>query len=296
MDMGAVIALLLVLSTLTACSGGTVTDVKNALPALAAVPEETTVTYTVKVTEYADIIRDDDGTELVEYSYQIPVLLAVRSDGSQVLDAASPAEKAALEAVEVFNSRFSDWMEEGRLVELADYARSDRAWREEYGETWDESDMYTESLTCRVYATEHLVSVSALCDSYTGGAHPNQVLLSWNFDLTAGKFFSPAALATDSQEIGDLVTEEIIRQAEARAAEDGTAPEEFFWENYREIAADWGSYAVSFDETGMTVGYSPYEMACYAAGPQVFTLTYEQLLPGLSDHGKEVLELTDTVE
>ena len=100
--MGAVIALLLVLSTLTACSGGTVTDVKNALPALAAVPEETTVTYTVEVTEYADIIRDDDGTELVEYSYQIPVLLAVRSDGSQVLDAASPAEKAALEAVEVF--------------------------------------------------------------------------------------------------------------------------------------------------------------------------------------------------
>ena len=36
LDMGAVIALLLVLSTLTACAGSTVTDVKNAMPAMAA--------------------------------------------------------------------------------------------------------------------------------------------------------------------------------------------------------------------------------------------------------------------
>ena len=130
-----------------------------------------------------------------------------------------------------------------------------------------------------------------MCDSYTGGAHPNQVLLGWNFDLTTGELFSPEALAADGQEISDLVAEEIIRQAEARAAENSMESENFFWENYREVAADWGNYALSFDETGMTVGYSPYEMACYAAGPQVFTLTYEQLLPGLSDHGLEVLGL-----
>ena len=136
-----------------------------------------------------------------------------------------------------------------------------------------------------------MVSIAAVCDSYTGGAHPNQVLLGWNFDLTTGELFSPEALAADGQEISDLVAEEIIRQAEARAAENGMEPENFFWENYREVAADWGNYALSFDETGMTVGYSPYEMACYAAGPQVFTLTYEQLLPGLSDHGLEVLGL-----
>ena len=41
----------------------------------------------------------------------------------------------------------------------------------------------------------------------------------------------------------------------------------------------------------MTVGFSPYELACYAAGPQVFHLTYEQLLPRLSPHGRALLGL-----
>lgn len=291
--MGAVIAFLLVLSTLTACAGGTITDVKNALPAMAAMPpEETAVTYKVELTEYADTICDEDGAQLVAYKYQVPELRALRGDGSQVQEAQSPAEEAALATVEAFNSRFSDWMEESRLAEIVGYAREDRAWRTESGGEWTEACSYTESLTCQVYETEHLVSIAAVCDSYTGGAHPNQVLLGWNFDLTTGEFFSPEALAADGQEISDLVAEEIICQAETRAVENGVEPESFFWENYQEIAADWGSYALSFDETGMTVGYSPYEMACYAAGPQVFTLTYEQLFPNLSDHGLEVLGLT----
>ena len=84
---------------------------------------------------------------------------------------------------------------------------------------------------------------------------------------------------------------EIVRQAEKRAAEEGVAAETMLWSDYREIAADWSSYAVSFHEDGMTIGYSPYEIACYAAGAQVYHLDYEQLLPMLSDHGKRVLEL-----
>ena len=51
MDMGAMIALLLVLSTLTACASGTITDVKNALPAKAEMPEATAITYTVETVE-----------------------------------------------------------------------------------------------------------------------------------------------------------------------------------------------------------------------------------------------------
>ena len=45
--MGALIAFLLVLSTLTACAGSTVTDVKNALPDMVAEPENIVLTYTV---------------------------------------------------------------------------------------------------------------------------------------------------------------------------------------------------------------------------------------------------------
>ena len=49
------------------------------------------------------------------------------------------------------------------------------------------------------------------------------------------------------------------------------------------------SYAVSFDEKGMTVVFSPYELACYAAGPQVFHLSLDFLEPYLSDYGRALL-------
>ena len=41
----------------------------------------------------------------------------------------------------------------------------------------------------------------------------------------------------------------------------------------------------------MTVGFSPYELAAYAAGPQTFHLTYEELSPHLGPHGKALLGL-----
>jgi len=39
----------------------------------------------------------------------------------------------------------------------------------------------------------------------------------------------------------------------------------------------------------MTVAFSPYEIACYAMGPQEFRLSYEQLAPHLNSHGRDLL-------
>ena len=49
--------------------------------------------------------------------------------------------------------------------------------------------------------------------------------------------------------------------------------------------------AVYIDEVGMTVAFSPYELACYAAGTQIFRMTYEWLRPHLSEYGCGALEL-----
>ena len=40
------------------------------------------------------------------------------------------------------------------------------------------------------------------------------------------------------------------------------AVEAGYWEDYQDIAANWSSYAVSFNEEGVTVAFSPYEIAC----------------------------------
>ena len=278
--MSTMIALLLVLSSLVGCAGETLTNVKNALPE----PPSETVTFSAELETYEETVLDEDGVVLAECSYALPVMKVLAEDGS-VLDAASPEQERALAAAETFNARFAQWRANPRT--LAESAREDRSFRNESGLA---SVAYTDDLRCTVYQTESLVSISGVYYTYTGGAHPNSILMSWNFDLNGGAFFDPNLLNEDGR-LQEAVTEELARQAEEIALENGLVPEEFFWTDYRDTLADWTSYAVSFDEAGMTVGFSPYELACYAAGPQVFHVAYEKLSPHLGQHGRELMGL-----
>ena len=201
--------------------------------------------------------------------------------------AASEEQERALAAAETFNARFAQWRTNPGT--LAEAAREDQAFRNESGL---EPVAYTDDLSCTVYQTERLISVSGVYCTYTGGAHPNSILMSWNFDLDSGTFFEPDFLEEDGR-LKEFVAAELVRQAEEDALENGLAPGDYLWPDYESILADWTNYAVSFDEEGMTVGFSPYELACYAAGPQVFRLTYDQLRPHLGQHGRAVLGLED---
>lgn len=284
--MSAMIALLLVFSALVGCAGGageTLTNVKNAPPE----PPAEAITFSVELEKYEETVRDEDGAALAECSYELPVLKALAEDGSVLESASSEAQEWALKAAETFNARFAQWKSNPKT--LAATAREDRAFRNESGL---EPVAYTDELSCTVYRTETLVSVSGVYSTYTGGAHPNRILMSWNFDLDGGNFFDPGLLEEDGR-LQESVTAELIRQAEAAALENGLAPEEHFWADYADILSDWSSYAVSFDEEGMVVAFSPYELACYAAGPQVFHLTYEELSPHLGQHGRALLGLRD---
>ncbi|SFP70574.1 protein of unknown function [Oscillibacter sp. PC13] len=290
------IALLLAVSMLSGCSNASVTNIKStpaefSVSAILAEAKPEAVTYTVELQTVENTAEAEDGTLLVHYKFELPVMTAVRKDGSEILQAANETERAALLIVESFNSQFADWLDRGEFSALAAAAEEDRTWQVLNGGEW--IGAYELGLTCDLYQTGELISVAAEYYSYTGGAHPNTSLLAWNFDLTTGQFFTPAILAADGQDFLAAVQEEIVRQANI-PLEDGTVPAAGYWEDYEEIAADWSSYAVSFDETGMKVAFSPYEIACYAAGPQVFSLPYELLLPHLSDHGKVILELGTT--
>lgn len=278
--MSTMIALLLVLSSLVGCAGETLTNVKNALPAPPA-----GAAFSVELEQYEETVLAEDGAVLAECSYELPVLTVRLEDGQVLESAALEAQTRALAAAETFNTRFAQWKTNPKT--LADAAKEDQAFRDESGL---DPVAYTDDLRCTVYQSDHLISVSGVYYTYTGGAHPNSILMSWNFDLDSGTFFDPNFLEEDGK-LKEAVAEELVRQAEEAALENGLAPEEFFWEDYADILADWSSYAVSFDQEGMTVGFSPYELACYAAGPQVFRLTYDQLRPHLGPHGRTLLGL-----
>lgn len=257
-------------------------------PAVEPAPEEPCV-CTIEMMDWEDSAVDGDGASLATCRVHMPVLTARRADGTAIEAAGTEAEARALAAAETFNAQFAVWTLDEEFQELADLAREERAWRQESGIDWGPA-FFTE-LTSETYQTDRLVSVAGDYYSYTGGAHPNTVLMAWNFDLETGAFFVPEQLAGDGEAFSKAVSEEIVRQIGETAAEYDLTAAEMFWENYEEIAAGWSSYAVSFDETGMTVGFSPYELAAYAAGPQVFHLSYDLLAPHLSDYGRAVLGL-----
>lgn len=246
--------------------------------------------YTVDMVVWADSAQADDGTPLAEYSYQLPELTARRADGTAVLEVETETEAQALAVTQAFNSRFEEWVDNREFQEVVGWAEGHLAMRREENIEW--YGPYTLSLESSVYQTDQMVSVTAEYYSSTGGAHPNTSCLGWNFDLTSGTFFDVSMLAEDSAAFLSEVRDELIRQAQAVAAENGLPPEGFFWMDYENIISGWTSYAVSFDETGMTVAFSPYELAAYAAGPQIFHLPYDFLSPRFSAYGRQVVGLT----
>lgn len=291
--MTKLLALLMAL-ILTACAKVSVTDVKNdPAPEPPAPPVQTVpapVHFTVETGVWEDAAQAEDGAPLAEYSFTLPVLSVCREDGTEVVEPETETERKALETAAVFNEKFGKWAaaeEFGEIVEgAAEHLEICREWE------LDWVGPYTLDLDCTVYQTEQIVSVSGTYYSYTGGAHPNTYLLGWNFDLDTGEFFDAKALS-DGTALQDHVTEELLRQARCRASEEDMVPEEMFWEDYESIIADWSSYAVSFDESGMSVAFSPYELAAYAAGAQEFTLSYEGLAPHLNQRGQQVLGLAE---
>lgn len=282
--MSTMIALFLVFAALVGCAGETSVNVKNAPPPPPA------VTFSVETERYEETVRDEDGAELAVCSYSLPFLRVLDKDGTPVEAAATEEQARALAAAETFNARFEQW--KGNPGTIAESAKEDRAFRNESGL---ESVAYTDDLSCDVYQTKHLVSVAGVYSMYTGGAHPNSILMSWNFDLDAGEFFEPETL-DEGGDLRDYVRQALVLQARETAAEAGMTPKDLYWEDYADTLSEWPSYAVSFDAEGMTVGFSPYELAAYAAGPQVFHLTYDQLLPHLGQHGRALLDLKEAVE
>ncbi len=278
-----------ILVMLTACAASPAAEqpMVSAAVSMPAPPKrEETLSWQVEKLVSEDSATEEDGTPLVHYRFDLPFLKVLRENDAA---AEMAAEERALASAEVFNSHFGKWAAAEEFESLVASAREDLAFYREEGLEWFGG--HELELTTTVYQTKQLVSVAGLYYSYTGGAHPNTWHLGWNFDLVGGTFLNPGDLAADSAVFQEAVHQELIRQAEEVAAESQLPPEEMFWADYREILANWDCYAVCFDEGGMTVTFSPYELAAYGAGAQVFTVSNEWLRPYLSLRGLALLDL-----
>ena len=274
---------------LTACGASTPIPSGTEPAPLSPSPKDQGVHYQAELEEVSGESREGD-ILLLSYRYEVPVLRAYRPDGSELTGEADGAqEERALRTVETFNGDFSYWRDGQDAQEVESWAREDYTSMKDILPIWTEGRGYSTEFTSELYETEGFVSVRGMYYSFTGGAHPNTMYAAWNFDLESGSFVEPGFLAADAQAFQEAVAEEIIRQADAVAETEGVEPGQYYWEEYRDIAAKWADYAVNFDEEGMTVTFAPYEIACYAAGTQEFRLDRDFLGQYLSAEGLRLL-------
>lgn len=276
-------------AALAGCGITTLPTPEDPEPPAAADPEE--ITYEVTTDPHEETVHAEDGTLLMTVSFQLPHLQAY-ADGTLIETPATPAQEEAMARVNTFNENFNQWRESGDTAQSMEDAKSlYQSFPDAFSNT-----SYCEEFTYTAYRTGSLISIAADYYSYLGGAHPNDVYFSWNFDLDSSTFLTIPELATDPQAFTLAVADMIEVQAGERFASEpeyeGLSISDIYWDNYRETIEKWGSdYAASFDKDGLTVIFSAYELASYANGPQEFHIPYAALDSYWSDSGRAVLGL-----
>lgn len=242
-----------------------------------------TVTYEAPLYQVGSVTEREqhtaeDGTPLLSSSYQLLELTAVN------LAALSPADQsAARQNVESFNALMRQRMAAAEELNQETVVNAQLAYEQGYM-----GEEYTDETTASGVILGQIVSVRLDNFNYFGGAHPNRYTLGLTFDLSAGRFIDPAQLADDPEAFRTGVAELLVEKADAMGEEYTSG----YWTDYRDIIAHWNEGSVLFDETGMTVIYSPYEIGPYAMGELELTVSYMELEPLMGPSGMEKLGQT----
>lgn len=244
----------------------------------------------VKETEYTA----DDGTVLLTERYELPQL-EVRTAGGEVYTQPDTVGNAPQECrtVLTFNTEMQ------RAAEALDASAQEEleTAREYYAGLTSEQRAYWTNYAAElnidnIYQHNGLVSVWGDGYSYYGGAHPNFVTRAWNFDLTAGEFLTIDDLSSEEGDLNGFSVQQLAGYEMDRQIYEKNLNEGYF-DDYGSYLLDFPSFAtLCFTESGLTVTFDQYVIAPYAAGPQIFEVPYSAFYNALSDHAKELLDVS----
>jgi len=157
-----------------------------------------------------------------------------------------------------FNARMSAFSEE-KYTEFT-------ASRNEISGTGQEMPYCFEDTSYTLEYCGNYVSITILMNADLGGVHGSYYYYSYIFDMGKSQFVNILDLANDQEGFKTAVAEEILRQINEKGLAEGYNPD------YETTTRAWNEYCVSLGENGLTVTFPPYEIACYAAGQQVFVI------------------------
>lgn len=220
-----------------------------------------------------------DGTEVAHYTYTL-LTLAVTNGEELSAEAAEAAERN----MEVFNETMSALMEKsaetGRLMGEDALARY----------TGRNDLYYYDETSASAVLRGQVISVRLDNGCFTGGAHPNRYVSSFLFDLGAGQFINPIEIADTPEAFWTGAVEVLLEKLE----EQGELLD-VCWPEYPEIISRWNEGTVLFDEEGLLVVFSPYELGPYSMGEVELRITYEELAPLVGEGGLQRLGVQQEV-
>lgn len=265
----------MLLALLAACGEADVTvlndSVKNSIVQQPVVYESPV--YGFESTERTErYVREDTGEEAASYHYSLPMLYLVNEDRVSAVD-----RETAQRNLDAFNA----WMNE-RMEEFVAVGRELLAEQQFLIETEENVPFAAvDEVIATAAQTGEIVSVTAQCYNYSGGAHPNAYTVSYTFDLSVGQFIDPTQVADDPENFRIRAAELLIQHADSLGEEYTSG----FWADYRDSIARWNESAVVFSSDGMAVIFSVYTLGPYAMGPVELTLSYRELADALGSGG-----------
>lgn len=213
----------------------------------------------------------EDGTEVAHYTYTLLTLAVVNGE-----ELPQEIAEAVERNVDLFNETMAVLMEKssemGRIMgedALSGYT------------VWDRNSIYYyDETSARGELLGEIVSVRLDNQCFTGGAHPNRYVSSFLFDLRAGQFINPIQIADTPEAFRTGAAAVLLEKLEERGDILGSC-----WPEYAEIISRWNEGTVLFDEEGMLVVFSPYELGPYSMGEVELRVTYEELASLVGEEG-----------
>lgn len=227
------------------------------------------------VTQARQFVDESSGRVYASYNYRMPMMRLNVPDGLSEKELTTAQRNA-----EVFNAQMQLLMDEAVAF------GEEMAQELEGGYFSMNSEMSAaDEKVMSVWQTGQILTVFVNGYFYSGGVHPYVYTDSYTFDLTVGQFIDPAQIGDDPEAFRVQAAALLVVKAESLGEEYTSG----YWDDYAEIISNWNDTTVLFDDTGMTVIFSAYELGPYAMGPVELQLTYEELADVIGQGGLEHL-------
>ena len=281
--------------SLAACGAGTDGGPEDNAP-----PRASALHFEVATQVYENEYKADDGTLLLAERYELPVL-ELRTEGGELYTLAEnvtanggTANPTLVTAQNTFNTEMNNVLAglESEAAQMA--AEAKKLYAENDTSVFLSGSYWTSELSLtQTYMTEgKLLSVAAENYTYYGGVHPNFTTRAWSFDLTTGEFLTIDDLSSDEGDLNGFSVQQLVGYEMDRQIYEKNLNEGYF-DDYGSYLSDFPSFAtLNFAESGLTVTFDQYFIAPYAAGPQVFEIPYSVFYNALSEHAKELLDVS----